>query len=622
VASCGSDPLSRPGDPIVDADVVGDLAFPDFAADGGTDGGEDPVIVDLPDPDLPDLPDLIEEPDSLVEFDFDVNVDVDLSDRSDEPDALVEHDFDLGRDGDAKPDADADIADVDIVEEPDVVTDPDTGDLFGGGDRVIADIPVVLPPFIVVDPEEITFPDTGLDVSSFADLTISNIGPDPQTVFEVVLDLLPTQGFRILETRPLPTTLDPGESFDVTVRFRPTALSPGGGPTNYANAVLVISDDPATPEIVVDLSGLALPEPTLCLDFTESVFDFGPVTPPDSVTESVSVENCGDDTVELDGLTLAVGAGSAFSIDAADGDLPAELGPGDSFEVDVTFSPVTFARAQDVLTATAGDLMATLQLLGGAECPEAVIRVDGAPLFVDFLNRDIGEEIELSGSESVDPAGGDFFWAWEIEAPAGSEGLSIDPDLFSEELTFVPDVSGFYEVSLIVTSDASFLPSCVADTATIAVDPPPAVEVILTWDNGADLDLHVLRSNGAGAFGDFGGGGGPGGGGFNDCYWANPNPDWGDAGDPSDNPQLDGDDTDGFGPERTTIPVLEAGRRYKIGVNYARPLGTESVTATVELTVGDAVQVMTATWDADGPDYWVPFIIDDDGTITAEDSFE
>ncbi len=78
----------------------------------------------------------------------------------------------------------------------------------------------------------------------------------------------------------------------------------------------------------------------------------------------------------------------------------------------------------------------------------------------------------------------------------------------------------------------------------------------LVWDtNGTDVDLHLLRP-GAELF-EF-----PG-----DCYFSNETPDWGAYG-AGDDPQLDIDNTWGYGPEHITLNQVPTAGRYSLWVHY------------------------------------------------------
>src|SRR5688572_8015448 len=85
-------------------------------------------------------------------------------------------------------------------------------------------------------------------------------------------------------------------------------------------------------------------------------------------------------------------------------------------------------------------------------------------------------------------------------------------------------------------------------SGTVGVPPPTAnaISVILRWDRDfTDVDLHLVRPGGSAFTLD------------SDCFWASKAPDWGTTGSQADNPFLDVDDIDGFGPE--TINLRQTG---------------------------------------------------------------
>ncbi|MFH1808878.1 MAG: hypothetical protein ABIJ09_09035 [Pseudomonadota bacterium] len=116
--------------------------------------------------------------------------------------------------------------------------------------------------------------------------------------------------------------------------------------------------------------------------------------------------------------------------------------------------------------------------------------------------------------------------------------------------------------------------------------PGAAVQIILTWDNGFDLDLHLFHA-GTAAFST-----------TDDCYYATrANLDWAPTG-PDNNPILDIDDLDGFGPEITLLPQAISGS-YSVGVHlYDRKNLTTTATFTVAVLV-DGREVRRITGHAD-----------------------
>jgi hypothetical protein len=122
--------------------------------------------------------------------------------------------------------------------------------------------------------------------------------------------------------------------------------------------------------------------------------------------------------------------------------------------------------------------------------------------------------------------------------------------------------------------------------------PPPISELdlhlILRWDqpDGSDVDFHFRRNAGSGAS-------------CNDCYFANMTPDWGVAGDITDDPFLDYDDLEGPGPENINVDELTPGQ-YTIWVHYYSDTGSGGsgdvggsgvpANATVEVYIGGVLQ--------------------------------
>jgi hypothetical protein len=106
---------------------------------------------------------------------------------------------------------------------------------------------------------------------------------------------------------------------------------------------------------------------------------------------------------------------------------------------------------------------------------------------------------------------------------------------------------------------------------------------------------------------------------FEDCYYNNLNPDWGRPNDPTDNPRHLGDDRDGRGPETIQYNSPELGRRFLVGVSYARSNGTREVEAEVTVRVGAQERAFEAEWS--DTIYWLPVIIEPDGSLTEVDEF-
>lgn len=98
----------------------------------------------------------------------------------------------------------------------------------------------------------------------------------------------------------------------------------------------------------------------------------------------------------------------------------------------------------------------------------------------------------------------------------------------------------------------------VAVTATIVAPRPGEADVFveLSWDTaGGDLDLHLVRQGGRRFESS------------EDCYFGSKNPDWGRPQERLDDPFLDRDDREGFGPEQIAL-ISAAEDHYDVYVQF------------------------------------------------------
>lgn len=136
--------------------------------------------------------------------------------------------------------------------------------------------------------------------------------------------------------------------------------------------------------------------------------------------------------------------------------------------------------------------------------------------------------------------------------------------------------AGFWDIA----SDDRQNPQQRVDVSAIATPPPledVGLHIRVRWDTDlTDVDTHVLGPNGqtwtcAG-----------------DCYFSNPNPDWGVVGMFEDDPFLDLDDVDGFGPENVNIQAPINGT-YRVIAQYWDSHGGNAPNVTVEVLSFDQV---------------------------------
>jgi hypothetical protein len=126
-------------------------------------------------------------------------------------------------------------------------------------------------------------------------------------------------------------------------------------------------------------------------------------------------------------------------------------------------------------------------------------------------------------------------------------------------MSYAPGLAGMDNGHFSFLSNDPALPEAKLDVHGVGVPPPLeeiGLHIELEWDtDDSDVDMHLVR---------------PGGSLFDcesDCYYANMSPDWGAQGDTLDDPFLDYDDVDGYGPEKTNLSEPIPGT-YKVVMHY------------------------------------------------------
>ncbi len=262
-----------------------------------------------------------------------------------------------------------------------------------------------------------------------------------------------------------------------------------------------------------------------------------------------------------------------------------------------------------------------------AERPVAVALIEtvdqaGQEDSLPYVQRAFGTTIQLDGTRSFDPAHSDFTydyldyeWAFVL-TPPGSEATLEFPNTLedSDEVdparpTFVADVAGAYRVSLKVYNEDTELTSK-ADYAAVQATPWEGLQIQMFWTTPAtDVDLHLISPSGV--YFDVGDPENPSEAG-SDCFYGNPNPDWGVEGASSDNPVYSGDDDNGgdaSNPAEEQVQ-LEAPAEgvYTVVVTYHSDRHTGQIVAPwVETTIaGEELQArIDVPEDMDELDAWI-----------------
>jgi len=159
-------------------------------------------------------------------------------------------------------------------------------------------------------------------------------------------------------------------------------------------------------------------------------------------------------------------------------------------------------------------------------------------------------------------------WQWALASqPPGS---AVRPMFPAEGLfIFRPDLAGDYGFTLTVTDDEELSASC---KFVVHASAEEGLRVEMFWDVAdTDMDLHLLSPNAKRWFDETT---------HQDCFYSNCTampPNWSNPSSELDDPHLDIDDTDGFGPENINVDRPGPGV-YRVGAHAFSGLSASKVT--------------------------------------------
>lgn len=425
-------------------------------------------------------------------------------------------------------------------------------------------------------------------------IEVSNTGRAPLEIeaWQVSNDAF-VLSFPDFMSRQVPKTLAPGER----VRVRLDYTSEGDAP--MTGELLILSNDPKRSEARVELTANVLMP---CIHVDRREVDFGAVAPGEVRSERVVIRNCSEVLSVSFRLTeITQGRGVFEFANELDVNDVISLRPGLWLELNVEFSPPepdTYTAQFEVVSEAFPDGFQKIELSGlGApyRCPSAVLRArnevtgsvvvadprsvyDGVPL--DFLSLDSTRSFSEDGSPIVRTE-------WTLVQRPPDSGAAFSQGVEGARNGIFLDLTGEYQVEMHVWN-ARGMRSCEPAVLDIEAIPDEDVHIQLVWDTpndnnqfdsfGSDVDLHLLRQGGVWNSDPW------------DCFWQNLEPDWGKPFDGTDNPSLDIDDTDGWGPENINLNNPEEDLRYHVGVHYFSDQGFGTSYATVRLYLGGRLE--------------------------------
>lgn len=236
------------------------------------------------------------------------------------------------------------------------------------------------------------------------------------------------------------------------------------------------------------------------------------------------------------------------------------------------------------------------------------IQGSGSDWMQDLSARPLST-LELDGSPSAGPMGEAVAaYSWRVVTRPMGSAASLEPSDGVAMPRLFLDLSGEYLVSLGVV-DAEGRQACESSEVRVSVGPNPGLSIQLVWDTpgdpdatdtgvgrGTDLDLHLKHPQGTWNTPPY------------DCFSENAGPSWGLPAFPGDDPQLDRDDIDGWGPENIRLDEPEgtagAPNTYDVGVYVVDDHGFGPSTATVRIFIGDAEELTVTSPELEPGNFW------------------
>lgn len=386
-----------------------------------------------------------------------------------------------------------------------------------------------------------------------------------------------------------------GARYEVVVSFAPDE------PSTFAGTLHLRSGDESL--AALEVAGAGSLEPVF--ELSASALDFGAVPLGETSTRTVTILNAG----RSPGVVTGAAVEAPFALETL---LPSEVPPGETLALNVTFEPAAPERYDvPIRFETNAEWTPTLdlQVIGAVEVGALVCD----EVMVDFGDVTRGEvaavDIGCTSTGDVDLA--------DVSVVAEGEVFElVDPPqlgAIDAGATVIVRVEA-RGVGPQDAHDGALHLAYTTPVGSAVVDIPLAVNVVapatagtaialfLFWDTDlTDFDLHLVRPDGVVFAAD-----------DSDCYFENPTEDWGRKGDPIDDPFLDRDDLDGFGPENINMTEAAAGT-YQVYVHYFADNRAGSSTARVEVHTGgvlDGVHEQSMSCD----ELWKVGDLDWDGT--------
>jgi len=371
----------------------------------------------------------------------------------------------------------------------------------------------------------------------------------------------------------------------------------------YESILVIKGNDPDNSSVQITLGGDGYR--LGAIEVEPLALDFGLVNAGDAELRKVYIRSVGAGDLLVTGVRFSPATNPDFEI-LGSTTTPAILPAGEEVQLTLAYRPglESLVGPRGTLIIESNDpFNRVIEVSLTAELNRSPV-ADAGP------DRDVGvlEVATLDGSQSTDPDGAvdlplQFEWTL-VRKPEGSGTTIVNGQ--TDHPSLLPDLVGVYEIELYVI-DQRGLKSLLPDRTTVLSVPAERVLVELVWDSPiADLDLHMLAPGGA-----FGG--------VLDCFYGNKYPDWGEPGNPLDDPVFKRDDLKGFGPEVVGYSEPIEGTFTLLVDFFAAhtPSGREPTNATLRIFVDGLLEAeLVKRLEAQGEQWNAATILWPEGTVT------
>ena len=440
------------------------------------------------------------------------------------------------------------------------------------------------PPRITAARDAIDFGLLSLGDVATDEIRVVNEGGSPGQVPEIFV--VGDAEFVLLDVgAQAPFSLQPGQAVRLRPAFR--ATEPG-----ERDATVVIGADSGAIEVGLLAQVRARP----CVEVTPRQLAFGDIVVGGARPLTLEVAHCGreiDEPLQIQQLTIRDANSSAFSFFEAGADT---LSGGERTEVVVEYTPgrLEFTDTATLRVVSNGENEPVIDVpLIGRGVDRACEGTAVAECTVEGRDGDPTDDLHvipldtISCEMTVEGTCPAVSTSWRLmSAPPDSTSIPVTS---GDELSFFVDLAGEYTIE----ATALFADGQSATPALVHIEAVPDEElhVQLVWNHASDVDLHFLHPGGCWDDGHY------------DCHFRNRMPDWGDDG-PGDDPSLDIDDTNGFGPENINLDIPEPGIPYRVGVHYWSDHGQGPATATVRIFIRGELLFERSQVLARSGDWW------------------